>query len=80
MLRLDQRWHFITRPGTLGAYVEHKDVFGLTVRATVDNLLRTDESFGRRFYDGLRTNAVLFTENRNRFYGPIFTLTISGTI
>jgi hypothetical protein len=80
LLRLDQRWHFITRPGTLGAYVEHKDIFGLTVRATVDNLLGTDESFGRRFYDRLRTNAVLFTENRHRYYGPIFTLTISGTI
>jgi outer membrane receptor for ferrienterochelin and colicins len=80
LLRLDQRWHFITRPGTLGAYVEHKDVFGLTVRATVDNLLGTNESFGRAFYNGLRTNGVLFTENRDRFYGPIFTLTISGTI
>jgi len=80
LLRLDQRWHFITHPGTLGAYVEHKDIFGLTVRATVDNLLGTNESFGRRFYDGLRTNGVLFTENRDRYYGPIFTLTISGTI
>jgi outer membrane receptor for ferrienterochelin and colicins len=80
LLRLDERWHFIDRPGTLGAYVEHKDVFGLTVRAAVDNLLGTNESFGRTFYDGLRTNAVRFTENRDRFYGPIFTLTISGTI
>jgi len=80
LLRLDQRWHSVDHPGSLGAYVEHKNVFGLTVRATVDNLLGTDESFGRRFYDGLRTNAWLFTENRDRFYGPIFTLTISGTI
>jgi outer membrane receptor for ferrienterochelin and colicins len=80
LLRLDQRWHAVDHPGSLGAYVEHKNVFGLTVRATVDNLLGTDESFGRRFYDGLRTNAWLFTENRDRFYGPIFTLTISGTI
>jgi len=80
LLRLDERWHFIDRPGTIGAFVEHKDVFGLTVRATVDNMLGTNESFGRTFYDGLRTNAVRFTENRDRFYGPIFTLTISGTI
>ena len=80
LLRLDQRWHSVDHPGSLGAYVEHKDVFGLTVRAAVDNLLGTNESFGRRFYDGLRTNAWLFTENRDRFYGPIFTLTISGTI
>jgi outer membrane receptor for ferrienterochelin and colicins len=80
LLRLDERWHFIDHPGSLGAYIEHKDVFGLTVRATVDNLLGTNESFGRTFYDGLRTNGVRFTENRDRFYGPIFTLTISGTI
>jgi len=80
LLRLDERWHFVDHPGSLGAYIEHKDVFGLTVRATVDNLLGTNESFGRTFYDGLRTNAVRFTENRDRFYGAIFTLTISGTI
>ena len=29
---------------------------------------------------GNRPSAVLFTEARDRFYGPIFTLTISGTI
>jgi hypothetical protein len=80
LLRLDERWHFIDRPGTIGAYVEHKNVFGLTVRAAVDNMLGTNESFGRTFYDGLRTNGIRFTENRDRFYGPIFTLTISGTI
>ena len=45
--RLDQRCHFVDTPGSLGAYVEHKNVFGLTVRASVDNLLGTNESFGR---------------------------------
>ena len=63
--------------------VEHKDVFGLTVRASVDNLLGTNESFSRTFFDGRRnpTNSnILFTEDRDRFYGPVFTLTISGTI
>ena len=79
--RLDQRCHFVDTPGSLGAYVEHKNVFGLTVRASVDNLLGTNESFGRSFYDGCATGRhVRFTENRDRFYGPIFTLTISGTI
>jgi hypothetical protein len=78
--RLDQRFHFVDTPGSLGTYVEHKNVFGLTVRAAVDNMLGTNESFGRSFYNGLRTNGLLFTENRDRFYGPIFSLTISGTI
>lgn len=81
--RLDQRFRFVDTPGNLGLYVEHKDVFGLTVRASADNLLGTNESFTRVFFDGRRnaTNSnILFTEARDRFYGPIFTLTISGTL
>lgn len=80
LYRLDQRWQFLDTPGSLGAFVEHKDVFGLTVRASVDNLLGTNESFTRIFYNGLRTNGELSTEARDRFYGPIFSLTITGTI
>ena len=81
--RLDQRFLYLDTPGNLGVYVEHKSVFGLTVRGSVDNLLGTNESFSRSFYDGQRnaTNSnILFTEDRDRFYGTIFTLTISGTI
>lgn len=81
--RLDQRFRFVDTPGGLGIFVEHKDVLGLTVRGSVDNLLGTNESFSRTFFDGRRnaTNSnILFTEDRDRFYGPIFTLTISGTI
>lgn len=81
--RLDQRFRFLDTPGSLGAFVEHKNVFGLTVRASVDNLLGTNESFSRTFFDGRRnsTNSnALFTEDRDRFYGPVFTLSISGTI
>ena len=83
LFRLDQRWHFLDTPGGLGVFVEHKNVFGLTMRASVDNLLGTNESFSRTFFDGRRnaTNSnILSTEDRDRFYGPIFTLSISGTI
>ena len=78
--RLDQRLQYLDTPGSLGAFVEHKNVFGLTVRATVDNFLGTNESFTRTFFAGNRPSPILFTEARDRFYGPIFTLTISGTI
>jgi outer membrane receptor for ferrienterochelin and colicins len=81
--RLDQRFRFLDTPGGLGIFVEHKNVVGLTVRAGVDNLLDTNESFSRTFFDGRRnaTNSnELFTEDRDRFYGPVFTLSISGTI
>jgi len=81
--RLDQRFHYLDTPGSLGAFVEHKDVMGLTIRASVDNLLDTNESFRRTFFDGRRNLAnsnILFPEHRDRYYGPIFTLTISGAI
>jgi outer membrane receptor for ferrienterochelin and colicins len=81
--RLDQSGHFLDTPGSLGLFVEHKDVFGMTVRASVDNLLGTNESFTRTFFDGRRnaTNSnILFIEDRDRFYGPVFTFSISGTI
>jgi hypothetical protein len=58
-------------------------VIGLTVRASVDNLLETNESFSRTFFDGRRNpdnSNILFTEDRDRFYGPVFSLAISGTI
>ena len=51
-----------------------------TVRAAVDNLINNNESFRRDFLDGRRPSPILFTEYRDRFFGPIFTLSISGTI
>ncbi|MDQ8757136.1 TonB-dependent receptor [Sphingosinicella sp. LHD-64] len=81
--RLDQRFRFLDTPGSLGVFIEHKDVMGLTVRASVDNILDTNESFSRTFFDGRRNpteSNILFTEDRDRFYGPVFTLSISGTI
>ncbi len=81
--RLDQRFAFLDTPGSLGVFVEHKNVFGLTVRASVDNLLDTNESFSRTFYNGRRLaddSNRAFTEDRDRLYGPVFTLSISGTI
>ena len=80
LYRLDQTWQFLAKPGLLGAYLEHKDVLGLTVRASVDNLLGDNESFTRNFHDGRRPSPILFTEYRDRFAGPIFTLSISGTL
>ena len=80
LYRLDQTWQFLAKPGLLGVYIENKDVLGLTVRASADNLLGDNESFRRDFHDGRRPNPILFTEYRDRFSGPIFTLSISGTI
>jgi outer membrane receptor for ferrienterochelin and colicins len=78
--RLDIRERPFNDPAGVGLFVEHKNVLGLTIRGAVDNLLGTQEQFTRTFYNGRRTNGVAFTEFRDRDYGPIFTLTISGKL
>jgi hypothetical protein len=76
--RLDIAERPFNTPGGLGVFVEHKNLLGLTLRARVDNLLGTQEQFTRTFYDGRRTNPVLSSEFRDRNFGPIVGLVISG--
>jgi len=78
-VRLDQTSQFVMKPGDLGVFVENKDVFGLTVRGGVGNLLGTNERFYRTVHAGRRTDPIAFTEDRSRFFGPVFTLNISGS-
>jgi hypothetical protein len=66
-------------PLWLSAFVENKDVAGLTVRATAGNLLNARSRWDRIVYDGFRTTApVRFREHRNCLIGPIFTLSVRG--
>ena len=76
--RLDQRTLSYNSPTTLQLFAENKDVLGLTVRGSVFGLTHTAESFDREFYDGRRTNPLLFTETRRRHYGLIFNLAVTG--
>lgn len=78
--RLDSKLHHRTEPGNVGLFVEHKDVFGLTVRGQVDNLIDNNEMLERNFWDGRRSNRLLYTEFRDRFYGPVFTFAITGKV
>ena len=67
-------------PVWLGAFVENKDVFGLTVRASVGNLLNARSRWDRIVYTGRRNSAPIdYIENRNRLIGPIFALSVKGT-
>lgn len=66
-------------PTFLSTFIEHKDVFGLTVNASASNLVDGRDRFVRTVYDGVRTeDPVLFTENRNRKIGPIFRFSVAG--
>ena len=59
-------------------YIEHKDVYGLTLRATMNNILGADSMWDRTVYVGRRTGPVDFTETRDRVIGPIFSFQVRG--
>jgi hypothetical protein len=62
------------------AFIEHKDVFGLTVNLNVFNLTDGRGLFNRTVYDGYRDTApILYHERRNLSVQPIFQLRVSGT-
>ena len=66
-------------PTFLGVFVEHKDVLGLTVRASASNLLGARTVLERTVWTGRRSNsAVAFTESRSREIGLIFSLLVRG--
>lgn len=67
-------------PYWLGVFVEHKDVMGLTVRASAGNLLNARHRFDRVVYEGRRDVArVAFFQEANQLIGPIFSLSVRGT-
>ena len=66
-------------PWFVSAFVEHKDVLGLTVRGRVGNILGARNYRERIVYTGLRGESpVDFAELRDRRIGPVFTLTVRG--
>ncbi len=61
------------------AYIEHKDVLGLTVNLQVFNLTDGRAFLERTVYDGFRNEApVLFEEHRDLSVQPIFRIQLSG--
>lgn len=76
--RLTQLYREWEGPYWASLFVEHKDVYGLTVRASVSNLLNARSRLERVFYDGRRTDPVASRESRNRLIGPIFSFSVRG--
>ena len=67
-------------PVWLSAYVENKDVMGLTVRAGVNNLLDARHRFERTVYDGRRLrDPVLYSQSNDQLIGPVFFFLVKGT-
>ena len=76
--RLTQRYRVWEGPYWMNVFVEHKDVFGMTVRAGVSNILNARSRLERVFYEGRRTDPVLARESRDRLIGPVFTFSVRG--
>ena len=61
------------------AFIEHKDVFGLTVNFMIFNLTNGRAIYHRTVYEDLRDNSeILFAESRDLSVQPIFRLKITG--
>lgn len=64
----------------LTVFIEHKDVFGLTVQARVGNLLEREVVLERTVLTGPRgTGALNFSENRVREVGRVLSFTVKGS-
>jgi hypothetical protein len=66
-------------PVFMNLFVENKDVFGLTARFTLGNVLGADSLLDRIVYVGRRTGPISFIEERRRTIGPIFAFSLSGS-
>jgi hypothetical protein len=66
---------------TFGAvFIEHKNVFGLTVRGRMANIFDGESILYRTVYAGPRNSApIAFIEDRNRKIGLIWNLSIKGS-
>lgn len=68
-------------PVFASVYLEHKNLLGLTVRATAGNVLGGRHKFDRTVYTGYRDRSpVAFNESQNTTIGPIFTLSVKGRL
>ncbi|MGI8706213.1 MAG: TonB-dependent receptor plug domain-containing protein [Sphingomicrobium sp.] len=72
--------HTLDLPYFVGAYVEHKNVLGMTVRVSVDNIVESKHKVWRTVHTGYRDRTpVSFFQKQNQLVGPIFSLSIRGT-
>ncbi|MEM6475337.1 MAG: TonB-dependent receptor plug domain-containing protein [Pseudomonadota bacterium] len=78
-VRLDEVFQRLERPGFLRVFVEHKDVFGMTARFRVGNLLNRDNTFDRTIFLDRAAGLVDIIEDRDRTFGTIFSFDIEGS-
>lgn len=66
-------------PVWASVFVEHKNVRGMTVRASIRNIANARSKRDRIVYAGLRgASEIAFIEERDRLIGPIFGFSVKG--
>ena len=78
-VRLDEISQRTETFGFVQAFVENKDIAGLTVRAEIANLVNRENRFDRTVFTDRAGGSVAFIEDRNRKFGTIFTIEIEGS-
>ena len=78
-VRLDEVSQRLETPGFLRVVVEHKDIFGMTGRFRVGNLLNRDNRTDRTIFIDRSAGIVDFVEDRDRTFGTIFSLDLEGS-
>jgi hypothetical protein len=63
----------------VAAFIENKDVAGMTMRARIGNLLSQADRFERTVFADRTASIAAFTEQRDRRFGTIFTLDVEGS-
>jgi len=61
------------------AFLENKDVAGMTVRARVGNLLDQRDRFERTVFSDRAAGQIAFSERRDRRFGTIFSFDVEGS-
>ena len=69
---------FATKPQTF-AFIEHKNILGLKLRAQIINLLGQQEKYQEIFYTDRLNNVVDQVRDGTNNFGQIFRFTVSGT-
>jgi outer membrane receptor for ferrienterochelin and colicins len=76
--RLDYQSSEVNPSLTNSFYIEHKDILGLKVRATAQNLFNQKEKNREIFYEDRRDGPIAFTRNTDIEWGPMLRLTVWG--
>ena len=67
------------RPGFARVFVEHKDVFGMTARFRVGNLINQRDNLDRTIFIDRLNNVVELREERRRKFGVIYSFDLEGS-